>query len=116
MREIKFRGYSKSLQKFIYGGISIFEDEATIFDVNDMTNSAIEVELDSIGQFTGLEDKKEFNIYEGDILELPNGTTGVVEWLECGFVLRLKGETIWQNLLFNVVKHYSVVGNIYGCK
>ena len=50
------------LQKFIYGGISIFEDEATIFDVNDMTNSAIEVELDSIGQFTGLEDKKEFCI------------------------------------------------------
>jgi len=109
-REIKFRGFQKS---WIYGGISIFQNEAIIFDINCVANSAYEVDINSVGQFTGLIDKNNVEIYEHDILELPNGTQVVVEWSECGFILILKNETIWQNLLWNVINHYTVVGNIH---
>lgn len=69
-REIKFRGFQKS---WIYGGVSIFQNEATIFDVNCIANSAYEVNINSVGQFTGSIDNKGVEIYEGDIVQMPEG-------------------------------------------
>ncbi|UGS24502.1 YopX family protein [Flavobacterium channae] len=117
MRKIKFRIWNGSDMKYptnlqVYNNLELHTGYAKDYDDkgNLIPRNIFKCVL---MQFTGLTAKNDIDIYEGDVLELPNGTIGIVEWFECGFVLRLKNETVWQNLLFNVANHYSVVGNIY---
>jgi len=67
MRTIRFRGKRLDNQEWVYGGISIFEGEATIYDENDLTNSAHEVDINTVGQFSGEADKDGNEVYEDDI-------------------------------------------------
>ena len=108
-RLLKFRTYYELDNEIQYWHIEITQEEKRVRSQQISTNGKIL----AVVQFTGLIDKNSCEIFEGDILELPNGTKGIVKWLECGFVLKLKGETIWQNLLFNVSNHYLRIGNIH---
>ena len=118
MREILFRGKKIDNDEWTYGfyfehsidGQKYSYIKYQTFDEGFVTN---EVVADTVGQFTGLCDKNGRKIFEGDIVESPHGTQGVVEWqnAECAFLVNIGDD--WQTMDDCT---YEVVGNIYDNK
>ena len=120
MRDIKFRVWDNENKEMLevqeldfeptfYGGrIAIRTDQYNdYFDTEDMI----------LMQYTGLKDKNEKEIYEGDIIKYKDIQKGVVEYSEqyAQFILKETGsiadecEALGE---FNI-KVFEVIGNIY---
>lgn len=66
-REIKFRGKRIDNGEWVYGYLA---DEDYINDIDSIDLSSIEVDKDTIGQFTGLFDKSSKEVYEYDYISI----------------------------------------------
>lgn len=69
MRTIRFRGLSISNEEWVYGSLVIVDDEYHILEDGETeAHDYNKVDKESVGQFTGLIDVNNEEIYENDIV------------------------------------------------
>ena len=115
MREIKFRGKRLDNGEWLYGSLVILNGRYFIFD----DANRHEVDPTTVGEFTGLKDKNGKEIYEGDVMEIPETDFNaeiigrVLFEEDAYYIIPLRGGHLW-GLHWSLRKHDAkIIGNIH---
>ena len=127
MREIRYRAWLKEENKFVYPTLIILDfgtvtEIAHMDDIDENTYEPIErrlvIEAVVLEQDTGLRDKNDKRIYEGDIVDYVNGCICVIQYEVEG--ARFIHRDISDNFPFGFSgleeyngKLFEVIGNIH---
>ncbi|KAF6584975.1 YopX family protein [Paenibacillus sp. EKM211P] len=124
MRDIKFRGKRLDNGEWVFG--DIWQHNGRV-DIVDHRAQSHPVAHETVGQYTGLRDRDNKEIYEGDILKRDwqehslEDDIGHVSFQDGGFVLHLPGTVGFDEYLSQYYRGYSassgtdfyVIGNIH---
>lgn len=116
-RKIKFRGKSLNTGMWEYGDLNtLFYDHPRIYTIS----RKISVDEKTVGQFTGIHDINNKEIYEGDIIKSSSGTIYYIVYnseLACFNTVVAKYNSYDEHLIFSKgsISRFSieVIGNIH---
>ena len=101
MREIKFRGKTKSGEwvdgSYVYAHKWFGTGEAGHFITSVYGDNRVLVDKNTVGQYTGLKDKNDKEIYDGDIVRF-NNQVGEVVFEKGTFGIGFKDRIDWVRL------------------
>lgn len=117
-REIKFRGKDLDTGEWVYG--NLLQDSGLCFivkNIDELTEKPFNgclVNPDTVGQYTGLEDRNWKEIYEGDTVGYrftdSSFVTGKVVWwgARCGFYIRTR-----ENDYYELTEHCQAIDTFH---
>ena len=120
MREIKFRGKRLDNGEWIEGDLLRMDDHWFIFpDPAPEGIDKYEVDPATVGEYTGLKDRNGKEVYEGDVMKIPE-TDFNAEIIgrvlfddDAYYIIPLRGGHLW-GLHWSLRKHDAkIIGNIH---
>lgn len=118
MRDIKFRGkYLDDTSEWLYGNYVYIEDDVFQHKIADKSGMLLDIDINTLGQFTGLHDKNGKEIYEGDIVKVftnKKWRIGKIIYEHSGFTIDVTNNKELEYGRTGIIENLTeVIGNVW---